>query len=237
MNLADAHDAVSQSGVLLQRLQEAQAELASRPGFLEEKGWLGAAIERVASARAGVGLLTSQVMRLPELESLRGEHTERLQQDAVDAVEKLQAGVTYHGGPRHPLVEALLGKVKLPLVRRAGHSDFQRFTADFEKRLESAYARRMLAEPALAGLQPAVDEVRTAFGAWRAALASEPLPEDEARALRHELEAAARDLELPIRQARLLAEAALAPLKDVFEASGLAARPRRKAPRPAEPTP
>jgi hypothetical protein len=234
MNLADAYEAVSQSEVLLQRLQQAQAELSSRQGFAEEKGWLEVARERVAAARSRVGTLGDRVMRLPELEPLRGEHLDRLQQAAVDGVERLQAGITFHGGPRHPLVEALFGKLKLALARRAAQADFQRFGADFEKKLDSAYARRMLAEPALAALQAAVDEVRAGLGAWRSALAAEPLPEGEARALRDELEAVARDLELPCRQARLLAEAALAPVKGLFEASGLAARPRRRGPRPAE---
>jgi hypothetical protein len=236
MNLEDAHQLVSQSAVLLQRLRQALAELASRPGFADEKAWLAAAVERVAEARSRVGTLGDRVMRLPELEALRGDHLDRLQHDAVDAVEKLQAGVTFHGGPRHPLVEAVFGKLKLPLVRRADQPDFQRFAAELEKKLDSAYARRMLAEPALAAVQPAVDEVRAGFASWRDALSSEALPEAEARALRDELEAVARDLELPCRQARLLAEAALAPVKGLYEASGLAARaPRRRAPKSTPP--
>jgi len=189
------------------------------------------------SARARVGSLGDRVMRLPELEALRGDHQERLQQLAVDAVEKLQAGITFHGGPRHPLLEAVFGKLKLPLARRAAQAEFQRFAADLEKKLDSAYARRMLAEAALAAVQPAVEEVRAGFGAWRGALSSEPLPEAEARALRDELEALARDLELPCRQARLLAEAALSPVKGLYEASGLGARTRRRSGQATEGTP
>jgi hypothetical protein len=46
--------------------------------------------------------------------------------------------------------------------------------------------------------------------------------------LREEIVGHARRLELPMRQARLLAEAALAPIRNAFEDSGIGQKPKRR---------
>ena len=151
-----------------------------------------------------------------------------MQQAAVDSLERLQAGIAFHAGPRAPLLEALFGKLKVPVLRRVDREDFEKFCTDFEKRLSSTYAKRMLADEGLAPVQAAADHLRAAFKAWREAFSGEPLPEREAGQLRVELGAFADALELPMRQARLLAEAALAPVEEAFQQSGLAQKPRKR---------
>lgn len=227
-SLLEAFDAVAHSEVLLSRLEAAQAELSRKQGLRDEKAWLTAAVDRVTHARDGVGDLLTRVLRLPQLEALREEHARTLQQAAVDAVERLQAGITFHGGSRAPLLETLFAKLKLPALRRVDREDFEKFCADFEKRLNGSYVKRMLADATYAPLEPALTGLRAAFATWRGAFSPEPLAETEARALMDELDAAARRLELPLRQARLLAEAACAPVKDLYESSGLAAKPKKR---------
>jgi len=232
-SLLEAFDTVAFSEVLLSRLGSALAELSRKQGLKDEKAWLTAAVDRLTAARDGLGDLLTRVMRLPELEALREEHARTLQAAALDTVERLQAGLTFHGGSRAPVVETLYAKLKLPALRRADREDFEKFCADFEKRLNGSYVKRMLGEAAFAPVAPAVDDVRAAFATWRGAFRPEPLADTDATALRDELDAAARRLELPMRQARLLAEAACAPVKDLFESAGLAAKPRKRSLKPA----
>jgi hypothetical protein len=232
-SLLEAFDAVAHSEVVLSRLHAAMSELSRKQGLKDEKAWLSSAVDRLTAGREGLGDLLTRVMRLPELEPLREEHARTLQQTAVDAVERLQAGITFHGGSRAPLLETLYAKLKLPALRRADREDFEKFCSDFEKRLNGSYVKRMLGDDAFAPIAPAVQDVRTAFATWRGAFSPDALADTEATALRDELDAAARRLELPLRQARLLAEAACAPVKDLFESSGLAAKPKKRSLKPA----
>lgn len=232
-SLLEAFDAVAHSEVLLARLNAALAELSRKQGLKDEKAWLSAAVERVEKAREGLGDLLTRVQRLPELEPLRDEHARILQQAAVDAVERLQAGITFCGGSRAPLLETLFGKLKLPALRRLDKDAFEKACADFEKRLGASYVKRMLGDAAFAPVDPAVAAVRAAFATWRGGFAPEPLTDADAKALRDELDAAARRLELPLRQAKLLAEAACAPVRDLFETSGLAQKPKKRSLKPA----
>ncbi|MDP1922429.1 MAG: hypothetical protein Q8L14_39680 [Myxococcales bacterium] len=228
MTLAEAFDVVAWSQTLLERLETAQGELDKKQGLKDEKGWLMLAIDRLAASRGELGDLNQRAMRLPELESAREEHARTLQNTAVDAIERLQAGVTFVAGTRAPLLEALFGKVKLPQARRVDREDFERFVADFEKKLSSSYCKRIMAESSFAPVLPVVDQVRGAVTAWRAGFSPEPLTPSEESLLRDEIVAHARRLELPMRQARLLAEAALAPLKNAFDDSGIGQKPKRR---------
>jgi len=228
MTLAEAFDVVAWSQTLLERLETAQGELDKKQGLKDEKGWLMLAIDRLAASRGELGDLNQRAMRLPELESAREEHARTLQNTAVDAIERLQAGVTFVAGTRAPLLEALFGKVKLPQARRVDREDFERFVADFEKKLGSSYCKRIMAESSFAPVAPVVDQVRGTVTAWRAGFSPEPLTPSEESLLRDEIVAHARRLELPMRQARLLAEAALAPLKNAFDDSGIGQKPKRR---------
>jgi hypothetical protein len=51
----------------------------------------------------------------------------------------------------------------------------------------------------------------------------------QAEALRAELQSAAEELEIPVRQARLLAQAALLPTSELLDAAGLTAEGKRRA--------
>jgi hypothetical protein len=231
--LLDAFELVAHSEQLLPRLDAAAAELAKQPGLAEEKAWLEAARQRLAPAREGSGDLLTRALRLPELEPVKGDHARVLQGAVVDALEHVHAGITFVGGPRAPLLEALYYKLKIPVLRRADRDDFERFCGDFEKRLSSSYARRMLADPEYAPAVQALTALQRATATWRSVFVAAPPEEAEAQALRVELEAAARCLETAYRQARLLAQAALAPLKDVIDASTLVPRSKRRGARSA----
>jgi hypothetical protein len=111
----------------------------------------------------------------------------------------------------------------------------------------------MLGNADYAVVPPKVDQLRAAVETWRMVFSPEPMNEEDAEALRTELAAAGARLEVPCRQARLLAQAALASLKDVLEETQLAKNPKRRTkgesdpdthalleqppPDPAEPTP
>lgn len=233
-SLLDAFDLVAHSERLLSRLDAAAAELSKKQGLKDEKAWLDQARARVAAAREGVGELLTRVLRLPELDPVREEHARVLQNAAVDAVEKLHAGITFAAGSRAPLLEALYGKLKIPVLRRCDREDFEKFCGDFEKRLGTGYARRMFSEEAYAIVLPTLEVLRQSFATWKGVFSNEPLDEAAAQALRDELDAAARRLEAPCRQARLLAEAALVPLRELLEISGVTSRPRKRVKVPGE---
>lgn len=227
----DAFELVAHSEQLQARLEAAVAEVARRSGLAEEKKWLALARQRVTASREGIGDLTIRVLRLPELESVRGDYARVLQGAVVDAFEKLHGGITLAGGGRSPLIEALYAKLKLDKMRRASKDDFDAQCTDFETRLQSSYARRMLADETYAVVAPALDQLRKAIATWRGIFLEEAPPAAEAEALRSELLAAAQRLELPCRQGRLLAQAALVPLKEVLDSTGLAQKPKKRGPR------
>lgn len=228
-SVADAFDLIAHTEVLEQRLASAVAELSTRPGLADEKGWLEAARRRVAGARDGIGDLLARAVRLPELASMRGERARQLQGAAVDAVEHLQAAIVASAGERSPLLEVLYRNLKTPAMRRSHREDFESFLVEFEKRLSSTYAKRMLSDPESAVLEPPLERLHRAFADFRGAFTG--AEDAEARSLRDELEATARRLELPVRQARLLAEAALLTAEDLRDASGIFDKPKRRAAR------
>lgn len=231
--LLDAFDTVSHSESLLDRLEAAAAELSKKQGLKEEKAWLEVAIARVRAARSEVGAqLLTRALRLPELESMREDHARTLQNEVVDEVEKLHAGITFAAGSRAPLLEALYGRLKIPVLRRCDREDFERFCVDFDKRLNTGYAKRMFADSAYALVLPTLEHFHRAVTTWRGVFEATTVEEAEAQALRDELDAAARRLELPCRQARALAEAALAPLRDLLEQAALAQKPKKRVPKP-----
>lgn len=230
-SLLDAFDLVSHSEQLLARLDAAFAELSRKQGLKEEKAWLELARQRLMTAREGIGDLQIRVLRLPELEPVKEDQARILQGAAVDAVERLHAGISFAAGSRAPLLEALYGKLKIPVLRRCDREDFEKFCLDFEKRLNTGYAKRMFADPSFEVVLPALQQLAQAFNTWRGVFAATPLTEQELQALRDELDAVGRRLELPCRQSRLLAQAALVPLKELFENSGITSKPKKRGPR------
>ncbi len=227
-SVIEAYEVLAFTEVLQARVKDAAANLSGRPGFTHEKQWLSHAVTMLAHETEGVPALLKTAVKLPELAALREEHAETFQNAVIDVVERLQAGITFQHGSRSPLLEALFGKLKLPQLRRADRETFETFSAEFEKRLNTGYAKRMLADPGFAFALPVVDQWRQSVAAWRTALAPQALESAEESALRDQLIRAAADLEVPLQQVRLLAQAALAPMKNAFDESGIGAKPRRK---------
>jgi hypothetical protein len=86
----------------------------------------------------------------------------------------------------------------------------------------------MLADETYAPVGPALAQLRNAYATWRGIFIAEPAEGDEADALRAELDAAAKRVDLAGRQAKLLAQAALAPLKDPADAAALLGLKKRR---------
>ncbi len=100
--------------------------------------------------------------------------------------------------------------------------------------MKTSYVTRTFAEPAFAFALPVLDQLASAFAQWQAVYSGENMPEPQAAEVLKELLAAAKRLELACRQAKLLAEAALAPCGGLFEELGLSAKPKRRSARQKE---
>ncbi|MDB4946356.1 MAG: Phage protein [Labilithrix sp.] len=228
-SLLDAFEIVAQAETLKPRIEAALAEVAKNERLVDEKAWVAAGCARLAAACEGTAKdLLTRALRIPELEPLRPEHARTLQGAVVDALEHLQAAISYAGGVRSPLLEALYYKLKIIPLRKADREEFDAFCTDFEKRLGSTYARRMLASADYAPVNGALDKLRAAIATWRSIFVAEPASGEEADALRAELEGTARRVDTAARQARLLAQAALAPLKEVDAATLLALKKKKR---------
>lgn len=227
-SLLDAFDTVVHSTLVLGRLRDAQKLIARKQQLNDEKQWLTLATDRLAAACENIKDLATRSSRLPELESVREDLAKTLQNAAVDAVERLQAGITFQAGPRAPVLEELFGHFKLPAMRRAKREDFEKFIGAFSKKLKSQYVKRMLSDPDFAFALPAVETLNASFETWRGAFSSERLPDAQEAALRKELTTVAGSLEQPLQQARLLAEAALITVDGAFVDSGIGAKPKKR---------
>lgn len=215
---------------LAPRLEAAATALAQLPELAQEQGWLAAARERLAGAHAAsYGDLLDRALRLPELESLKGERGKLLQAAIADEVERLQAAITLAGGARSPLLEVVFLNMKVPALRKCGRTELDRFCAELERRLLSSYARRILATERYRPVTSNVKALGSAIATWRSVFIDPPLDEEAAAPLRDELAAAGAAVELSLRQARLLAQAALLPAADLLDAAGvLTAKAKRR---------
>jgi hypothetical protein len=214
---------------LAPRLEAAATAMAQLPQLEDERGWLAAARGRLAAVQSSshAGLL-DRALRLPELESLKAEHGKRLQAAIADEVERLQGAITQVGTARSPLLEVLFLNLKIPALRKCGRSELDKFCAELERRLASTYARRVLATERYRPVDGCVQAFAAALATWRGVFVEPPLADDAADSVRAELVAAGAAVELPVRQARLLAQAALLPAAELLDAEGaLTAKARR----------
>lgn len=230
----EAYDLIRHAALLAERLAAAEAELEKKRGLAKEKEWLRAAVEVLSVAREPTHAIVERARGLPGLEEVRDELGAVFQELWVDALERLLAGITFHAGPRAPLIEAVFPLVKLGPLRKARRESALSFADDLGRRMKTAYVMRTLAEPAFVFAQPVLDAVASAFAQWQDVYSGESLPEPEAAQVLKELLAAAKRVELASRQARLLAEAALAPCGGLFEELGLSVKPRRRPARAKE---
>jgi hypothetical protein len=226
----EAFDLIAHAEVIEERLATTLIELASDETLVDERSWLEGARRRVATARTSVGDLLERALRLPELEPLRGDRTRAFQATAIEKLEGLQAAIV-RAVERSPLVDVIFRELKPPMMVKAKREVFEKFCQDIERRLASTYVARMLADETYASVAPALEVWRQSVGEWRELCGVTPMPEEDAGALRRELEEVANGLEPALRQARLLAEAALVSKPGRLAASGLIDKPKRRAAR------
>ncbi|QDE68146.1 hypothetical protein BHS09_14770 [Myxococcus xanthus] len=211
------------------RLATAGEMLTGRPGLDAEKGWLTTALELVRTARAPTEGVLDRVKDLPELEEAREEYAFHQQGLWVDVLEKLLAGITFTASSRAPVIEALFPHLKFPQLRRAPREAVLEYATSYERRTKSAYVTRIFARDDFALVRPVMEQVLSAHTAWRSSHEPSPLTLEQESLLREELVSLGRKLEQSLRQARLLAEAALVPAPTVYEAAGLNLKPKRRA--------
>ncbi|MBI3185834.1 MAG: hypothetical protein HYZ28_27165 [Myxococcales bacterium] len=225
----EAYDLVSHARLVRDRLSAAFAGLGKRQGLARERAWLSEAAEVIGAFLDEHRELAERALALPELSAARDEHVRQTQEEWVDSLEKLQAGITFHAGSRAPVLEALFPpKQKLSSLRKAPREAVEKWAAAFDKRLGASYVKRMFAQPSFAFAPPVVEQLCAAFARWRAANSPAAEPASSAEVLAA-LVTAGGKAERLVGQARLLAQAALLPVEGSYEASGIGARARRRA--------
>lgn len=218
------------------RLATAGEMLAGRPGLEAEKSWLATALELVRTTRAPAAGVVDRVKDLPELEEAREEYAFQQQGLWVDALEKLHAGITFTASSRAPVIEALFPHIKFAQLRRAPRETIFEYATSYERRTRSTYVSRIFARDDFALVRPVMEMVATAHAAWRSSHEPAPLTPEVEVVLREELVNLGRKLEISLRQARLLSEAALVPVPSVHEAAALGLKPKRRAGRGLAPS-
>ncbi|TQF15677.1 hypothetical protein FJV41_12385 [Myxococcus llanfairpwllgwyngyllgogerychwyrndrobwllllantysiliogogogochensis] len=218
------------------RIATAGEMLAGRPGLEAEKSWLTTAFELVRTTRAPAAGVVDRVKDLPELDEAREEYAFHQQGLWVDALEKLHAGITFTASSRAPVIEALFPHLKFAQLRRAPREVIFEYATSYERRTRSSYVSRIFAREDFALVRPVMDQVAAAHAAWRASHEPAPLSLEQEAVLREELVNLGRKLEVALRQARLLSEAALVPVPSVHEAAALGLKPKRKAGRGLAPS-
>ncbi|MCP3161738.1 hypothetical protein [Myxococcus qinghaiensis] len=218
------------------RIATAGEMLAGRPGLEAEKSWLTTALELVRTTRAPAAGVVDRVKDLPELDEAREEYAFHQQGLWVDSLEKLHAGITFTASSRAPVIEALFPHLKFAQLRRAPREVVFEYATSYERRTRSSYVSRIFAREDFALVRPVMDQVAAAHAAWRASHEPAPLSLEQEAVLREELVNLGRKLEVALRQARLLSEAALVPVPSVHEAAALGLKPKRKAGRGLAPS-
>lgn len=229
LSTQEAYDLIRFAEAFEARLVTASDTLADREGLEPEKEWMATALELVRTALIPAPALLGRAKDLPELEEAREEFSFQQQNLWVDALEKLHAGITFCASSRAPVIEALFPHLKFPQLRRASQETVDEFAAAYERRLKSSYVNRIFSQDDFSFVRPVVDQVASAYAAWQASLAPSNLSDAQIAPLRAEMISVASRLDVAVRQARLLAEAALVPVPGAFDSTGLAAKPKRRA--------
>jgi hypothetical protein len=228
LSTLEAYDLIRFAEAFEARLVSASEVLAEHAGLEPEKEWMATALRLVRDGLAPAPALLERAKDLPELEEAREEFSFQQQNLWVDALEKLHAGITFCASSRSPVIEALFPHLKFPQLRRAPQEAVSEFATAYERRLKSSYVTRIFAQDDFAFVRPVVEQVARAYSAWQASLAPTNLSDAQAAPLRAELISVGARLDTAVRQARLLAEAALVPVPGAFDSTGLAAKPKRR---------
>lgn len=228
MTSLEAYDWIEFSGQLSQRLALAQAELEKKRGLVREKDWLATAVELAESSREAHRSIHERAPFLPELEGVRTDFAALAQNQWVDGLEKLFAGLTFHLGNRAPVLELLFPHLKFATLRRVRGEGAVDYALDFNRRLGTTYVGRIFSQPDCTFAQPVLALVQSTEARWRAIRGGQTLPDETVDEVRQELILAGQHLAVVSRQAKLLAEAALVPLPEAFERAGLGFNPRKR---------
>ena len=221
----------------LDKLVQASARFDAEPAErVEERAWLESATRRVSEALSHVKAGLLEAAPLPEFASARKVKAESLSGAWADAVEGVFDAIVANVSANGPLIEALFPHQRFASLRRPG-SAAHNFWLEFERRSESAYVRRLCSDPAYEFLPPLLEAAKASERSLREAAAPKPLPEAKAEQLREAVSAAAEALELLLRQARSLTEAAFAANPLAVAELGLDAKPKRRAQRSEAPKP
>ena len=231
VSLQEAQDLVTFAGQTLERLVMASERLADAGDEqAEEKGWLVTAALRV---RAGVEDTQAALLEgaeLPEFASKRKVKSEELSAAWADAVEGVFDAIVANVSGNGPLIEALFPHQRFDSLRKPGAAA-QNFWLEFERRSESAYVRRLCGDPSYEFLPPLLAAAKETERALRDSAKPKPLPPAREAKLRERISVAAERLELSLRQARALCEAAFAATPAVMNELNLDTKPKRRAPR------
>jgi hypothetical protein len=218
-NLVEAFELLVDVEALAPRLEAADKALAQLPELEAERGWISVARQRMPAG--SYGELLDRAVRLPELEKLKGERGKLMQGAVADEVERLQAAIVLAGTERSPLYEVVFGNLKMPALRKCSRTELEKFCSELERRLTSSYAKRVLATERYRDVVPRVKALGTAMTRWSSVFVDPPAEGEIADRIRGELTAAAATIELPMQQARLLAQAALLPATELLDAAGV----------------
>lgn len=238
-SIQEAQDLTTFATHTTERLALAIARLENEPASRqEERRWLEVAAQRVSVALESVRAALLEAAPLPEFATARKAKGEALANAWADAIEGVFDAVVANVSANGPLIEALFPHQRFASLRRPG-SAAQNFWLEFERRADSAYVRRLCGDPEYSFLPPLLEAAKASERAVREAASPRPLPEAQAEALRVKVSAAAEKLELALRQARSLAEAAFAATPSTVAELGLDAKPKRRAARsePAKSSP
>lgn len=200
----------------------------------EERSWLEVAQRRVSEALERVQAALLEASALPEFANARKVKSETLANAWADAIEGVFDGIVANVSANGPLIEALFPHQRFASLRRPGNAAHN-FWLEFERRADSGYVRRLCADPEYAFLPPLLEAAKASERAVRESASPRALPEAQAETLRSQVSAAAEALELALRQARSLSEAAFAATPSAVGELGLDAKPKRRTPRSESP--
>jgi len=230
-SIQEAQDLTAFGTQTVERLASARARFAAEHDEpTAERDWLEIAAQRVSSAVEGVQHALLEAAPLPEFASTRKVNRDALYNAWADAIEGVFDAIVANVSANGPLVEALFPHQRFAVLRKPGTSA-QNFWLEFERRADSTYVRRLCGDPEYAFLPPLLEAARAAERSLREALAPRALPEAQALELREAVSLAAERLELALRQARSLSEAAFAATPTHVSELGLDAKPKRRAAR------